>query len=63
LRERDYFEDPGLDGRIILIWRFGKWWSGGHGVDWSGSEEGQVAGSCKRGNEPSGSIKCGVFLD
>jgi hypothetical protein len=23
----------------------------------------QVAGSCKRGNEPVGSIKCGEFLD
>ena len=23
----------------------------------------QVAGSCERGNEPSGSIKCGEFLD
>jgi hypothetical protein len=22
-----------------------------------------VAGSCKHGNEPSGSIKCGEFLD
>jgi len=25
--------------------------------------EGQVACSCKRDNEPSGSIKCGVFHD
>jgi hypothetical protein len=23
----------------------------------------QVAGSCEHGNEPSGSIKCGEFLD
>ena len=25
--------------------------------------EGQVAGTCESGNEPSGSIKCGEFLD
>ena len=40
--------------RIILTWTFNKW---------GGSEQEQVAGSCERGNEPSGSIKCGEFLD
>ena len=25
LRERDYLEDPGADGRIILRWIFRKW--------------------------------------
>ena len=25
LRARDYFEDPGIDGRIILRWIFSKW--------------------------------------
>jgi len=30
------------------------------GMDWI---EGQVAGTCECGNEPSGSIKCGEFLD
>jgi hypothetical protein len=33
---------------------------------WTGSRwlrKGQVAGTCECGNEPSGSIKCGEFLD
>jgi len=34
-----------------------------HGLDSSGSEEGQVEGICGGGNEPSGSIKCKEFLD
>ena len=33
----------------------------GHGLDPAGS--GQVAGTCECGNEPSGSIKCGEFID
>ena len=61
LRERDHLQDPGVDGRIILRWIFRKWdvsvWTA------SGSEYGQVAVTCKCGNEPSGSIKCGEFLD
>jgi len=36
LRERDHFEDPDVDGRIILRWIFRKW-DGGHGLDCSGS--------------------------
>jgi len=35
----------------------------GHGMDWSGSGQGQVAGTWKFGNKPSASIKCGEFLD
>jgi len=35
----------------------------GHGLDLSGSEKGQVAGSCDGGSESSGSIKCREFLD
>jgi hypothetical protein len=33
-------------------------------VDWiHWAQDRQVAGSCEHGNEPSGSIKCGEFLD
>jgi len=32
LRERDYFGDSGVDGRIILRWIFRKWDVGG--MDW-----------------------------
>jgi len=35
----------------------------GHGLDSSGSGQGQVAGTCECSNEPSGSIKCREFLD
>ena len=35
----------------------------GHGLDRAGSGCGQVAGNCECGNEPSGSIKCGEFID
>jgi hypothetical protein len=31
----------------------------GHGLDQSGSGQGQVTGSCECSNEPSVSIKCG----
>jgi hypothetical protein len=59
LRERDYFEDPGIGGRIILRWIFRKWDVG----IWAGLGQGQVVGTCECDNEPSGSIICGEFLD
>ena len=31
LRERDHLKDPGVDGRIILRWKFRKW---DGGMDW-----------------------------
>jgi len=62
LRERNHLEDPDVDGRIILKWFFKKM-VGRHGLDCSGSGQGQVAGACECGNERSGSIKLGVFLE
>jgi hypothetical protein len=41
----------------VVYWR--ELW----GVDGVGSGHGQVAGTCEYGNELSGSIKCGEFLD
>jgi len=35
----------------------------GCGLNLSGSGYGPVAGSCEHGNEPSGSINCGKFLE
>jgi hypothetical protein len=61
LREIVHLEDPGVDGWIILRWTFRKWRCGG--IDRAGSEDRQVAGSCGCGNELSGSIKCGEFLE
>ena len=56
-RERNHWGDLGVDGWIILGWM---WVCG---LDWAGPGQGQVADACECGNEPSGSIKCGEFLD
>ena len=61
LKERDHLGDPDVDGRI-LRWIFRKW-DAGYGLDRAGLIQGQVAGTCDCGNEPSGSTKCGEFLD
>ena len=62
LRERGHLEDPGVDGRIILRWIFMKWDVGVLiGTSWIRKWAG--AGTCEYGNEPSGSIKFGQFLD
>ena len=34
-----------------------------YGLNWAGSGQGQVADACECGNEPSGYVKCGEFLD
>ena len=58
LIERDHLQDVGVDGIIILkgssVNGIGR-----HGLVWSGSGWGQMAGICECGNEHSGSIKCG----
>jgi hypothetical protein len=57
LMERDYLEDLGVDGRLILNCilktSVGKAWTA-----LNGSGQGHVAGFCERGNETLGSIKC-----
>ena len=35
----------------------------GYALDRAGPGEGQMAGTCECGDEPSGSIKCCEFLD
>jgi hypothetical protein len=52
-------EDYGIDGRMLKC-NFRKWDVGAWTVlIWP--EKGQVVGSCKCGNEPSGSTKFGEF--
>ena len=33
------------------------------GLDWAGPGQEEEVDACECGNEPSGSIKCGEFLD
>jgi hypothetical protein len=62
LKERNHWENPGVDERIILKWIFKKD-DAGYGLDQAGSGETHVAGTVECGNEPSCFIKCGEFLD
>jgi hypothetical protein len=57
LRDRYYLKDLGVRGRVILKWILKKW---DGGMDWLDlAQDRQVADSCKFGNEPPSSIKCG----
>jgi len=56
LRERDHLEDQGVDGGTILRWIFRKW---DGGMDWI--DLAKERDYCERGNELSGTIKCGKF--
>jgi hypothetical protein len=63
MRDRDHWGNTTVDGRIFLRWIL-KWNVGGGGMTelcWLKIE--MVAGTCECGNEPSGSIKCGEFID
>jgi len=57
--ERDYLEELDVDVRILFKWVFKKC----HRPDCSGSILVKVAGAYDGGNELSGSIKFGQFLD
>jgi len=50
-------EDPGVNGRMIPKWIFKRL-----GVGCTSLEQGQVAGFCECGNEPSVFIKSGECL-
>jgi len=59
LNETGHLEVLGVDGKIILKRIFNTWDGGGL----FGSGHGEVVSCCESGNEPSGFIKCGEFLD
>ena len=60
LERKNHWGDPDVDGRIILRRIFRKW-KGVVGTGWSWLRIG--TGICEYGEELSGSIKCGEFLD
>ena len=58
-RERDHWGDLGIDGWIILGWISRRW----DVVIWTGLGWPWIETAYECGNEPSGSVKCGEFLD
>ena len=60
-RERDHWGELGVDGWIILGWISRRRDEGKcTGLGWSRIE---TDDACECDNEPSGSVKCGEFLD
>jgi hypothetical protein len=57
LRERNHFENQGIDGGIILKGIFSKWDGALTGL--ISFRMGQASGCCECGDEPSGSKKIG----
>jgi hypothetical protein len=55
-------KDPHVDGKIVSKWIFEKW-NGGALIGSIWLRIGAVASSYECGNEPSGSIKCGEFVE
>jgi len=62
MKERGLLEDLSVDGKIILKWILEKEDERSR-IGFTSRRIGKVACCCERGNEPSGSIKCGEFLD
>jgi hypothetical protein len=60
--EGDHFDDPDLDGKIILKLIFKKL-CGGHGLDLSGSQNGDMCRAVECSNGHSGFMKFWEFLD
>jgi hypothetical protein len=56
-------EDPSIDGKTVLKWIFEKMGGGGALTGSIWLRRGTGAGCYKCGDEPSGSIKCGEFLE
>jgi hypothetical protein len=60
---KSHSEDLDVDGRILLEWILQKYRLEMCEVDSSDSGQEPVACCCEHGNEPSGSIKGGEFLE
>ena len=57
---KDHWGDLDIGGRVILRWVFGKWEEVETGRSWFRI---RTEGTCEYGDETSGSIKYGEFLD
>ena len=57
--------DHFLKYHMKILGDFNEKWGGMwvYGLDWTGPGQRQVADACECGNEPSGSMKCGEFVD